>query len=684
MSVENKINDVFKKELFLLQIFYKKLCNLLELYFSGYLILSDDALFKSYLKLCFKVENILQKKGFEEIRNIEWRPFENLRSLDPDAPDLDWELHGRNLCGDFLSEIERLYIESGENSYDLIDETLAFLDNADLIMKNYRDYKIKYEKNWEENMKIKADKFNEDLKNERSKPIFNSNINSDLDKFRQLYYRIDKVSKYHGEDPIFKLTTKGSQSLTDLIIPYSEREFKEFIENLFVIVYEGSGSGKRLPLKLDQKRTLTKLKELRNHFVHDQEHGNPSEIRRKHKLIGNIFHEIIGTKAPSKDEHWSFASSEILKRINVFLSLIIENYSKLENYYEKDESPIKHRHDPDITIFPEEKTNFRIMNKKNEFHGLADATIFIPHFSLSWVPQYGPINAAIHFLSSAYYVKMQDYKKFLNRIEKIWEKRIPYKARDTRDFFSWSISGDGKMKVGSGVNNLINAIESTDIGMITIFLIGAYGEDYSKTFFIIISNYWKYGIFRDNYLDIYLSNIPLDFKWIEEINESLKVLSPNCEIADSYSLKEYGYHFWRSEKKFEVSKNLIGGIGRDGFDEDREWDQFTGLILKNPFTEGDFTFDEESSFNLFDSFSMCPTDAFDELVMSVTNSPPTYDEIMSGKFIGFNRPHIQHFIFDGHGHTIHALLFWGWAIYDKSKETNFMVMLDEFKIKNGE
>jgi hypothetical protein len=99
-------------------------------------------------------------------------------------------------------------------------------------------------------------------------------------EFIDLYLQFDVISKYHEAETVFKLTRKVSKSLTELSISNSERNFKELIENLYILIYEGSGNGKRLPIKLDDKKTVQKIKLFRNHYVHDPDKGNQSEVRR--------------------------------------------------------------------------------------------------------------------------------------------------------------------------------------------------------------------------------------------------------------------------------------------------------------------------------------------------------------------------------------------------------------------
>jgi len=489
-------------------------------------------------------------------------------------------------------------------------------------------------------------------------------------EFIDLYHQFDTISKYHGAEAVFKLTRKGAQSLTDLSMPNSERTFRELIENLYILVYEGSGNGERLPVKLDDKKIVQKIKLFRNHYVHDPDKGNQSEVRRKYRQIGDFFQEYIGTRAPSREELWSLAGKEVLVRLNKLLNLLIEHFPNYNDLFEKQESKIEHYFEHEITKFPEERIPYIEIEKKGTLRPLARAPIFIPHFSLSWPPEFGMDSKhAIHFSSRAYNASLENYKKFLKKIESLWEKNMYYLARDTRNLISWSISSDGKLKYGSGFPNLLKAIKDTVIGMVTIFLIGCYGEDYSKTFFVIISNYWKGGRFRDNTLDLYLSNMPLNYGWVEEFNETMKILSNNTNIANSYSLKPYFSRKWRSEKRYTIKNKIIGGVGRDGYDDDRHWDQFVGLILENPFTAKDFKLEEaESTLEYSKESIKCPVDAFDKIVMSVTNTPPDVEAILSGKFYGVANPIFQEMIFDGYGHEIHAILVWGVSLLERDKE----------------
>jgi len=487
-----------------------------------------------------------------------------------------------------------------------------------------------------------------------------------IKEFRLLYFQLEENSRLKGTKPVFKITPKGSKALTELTIPFSERTFRELVENLHILINEGSGNRNRLPLKLDEKRVSQDVKLLRNYYVHDQSHGTPSEIRRKHKRIGELFFRLIGTNTPGDSDQWRSLGYEIFTRMNTFLKQLVKHYPNYDNYYEGYTSKYEHHFEHDITLFPDERVPYYSIKKTGMLGILAEAPVFVPHLSLTPTPEFGyGTNHAIHFTSTAYNATIEQYEKFLDKIQSLWEKSIYNTARDTRTLYSWSISSDGEMKFGSGFPNLLKAIKNTDIGIVTIFLIGCYGEDYSKSFFVVISNYWKYDFFRDNQLDVYLSNMPLDFGWVEDLNESMKLLSDSADIAESYSLKPILSRRWISKKQgYDIQDKLIGGIGRDGYEDRRDWDRFVGLIMENPFTSDDFELEEHYSFDN-QRYPDCPIDCFDTIVMSVTNSPPEVEEILSKKFKGVFGPSIRHLILDGYGHEIHALLFWGGSISDR-------------------
>jgi len=108
------VREDFNRDLYRLLLFYRQLTQLLETFFSGYLLIVDDELNRNYLRLCNKIKEILEKPGFENLAGYDWIPFANLRTFpDPDYH-LEWEYGGQQICGNFLSAIEEVFVKTGE------------------------------------------------------------------------------------------------------------------------------------------------------------------------------------------------------------------------------------------------------------------------------------------------------------------------------------------------------------------------------------------------------------------------------------------------------------------------------------------------------------------------------------------------------------------------------------------
>ena len=165
VDLEN-IGEDFKGNLYRLLLFYRQLTQLLEIFFSGYLLISADELNRNYLRLCSKINEILKKPGFENLAGCDWQPFNSLRALDPDAPDVDWEYGGQQICGNFLNAIEEAFINSGEKTYSLNDEDQRLLDSIQNYLERYRSYKSGYEKRWLQRVEKQA----EDWRKKQEKP----------------------------------------------------------------------------------------------------------------------------------------------------------------------------------------------------------------------------------------------------------------------------------------------------------------------------------------------------------------------------------------------------------------------------------------------------------------------------------------------------------------------------------
>lgn len=154
MNEDNEIK--IGKQTFRLILFYKHLLHLLDVFFQGYLMITEDRLNVNYLRLCSKIEDILQQTGFEDLAGKDWRPFENLRGLS-DVADVEWE-YGRQLCGDFLSTVEERFISQGEKEYPLDTADAQLLHEIQEYIEVYRKQKADYEKRWLQRVEKEAEK----------------------------------------------------------------------------------------------------------------------------------------------------------------------------------------------------------------------------------------------------------------------------------------------------------------------------------------------------------------------------------------------------------------------------------------------------------------------------------------------------------------------------------------------
>jgi hypothetical protein len=138
----------FSMEIYRLLLFYRQLNQLLEIYFSGYLMIFNDEINRNYIRLCTRIKEILEKPGFEDLAQYEWQPFDNLRVIAPDTADIEWEYIGKQICGNFMSAIEELFLKGGEKTYTLSSEDQQMLNYIQTYLKEYRSYKKDYEEKW--------------------------------------------------------------------------------------------------------------------------------------------------------------------------------------------------------------------------------------------------------------------------------------------------------------------------------------------------------------------------------------------------------------------------------------------------------------------------------------------------------------------------------------------------------
>ncbi len=140
---------------------------------------------------------------------------------------------------------------------------------------------------------------------------------------RDLIYDINrKYSSIHGED-LFKMTTASSAALTTIATPCLDlKQYGVFIDALYFLIYEGSGSCSRLASPPPDFSMDVKF--LRTAIRHDANHGTPSEIRKKKQRSSEVFEKYSGKKTPEECGPEEFLSTQvrILQELLKFLTEI--------------------------------------------------------------------------------------------------------------------------------------------------------------------------------------------------------------------------------------------------------------------------------------------------------------------------------------------------------------------------
>jgi hypothetical protein len=137
-----------------------------------------------------------------------------------------------------------------------------------------------------------------------------------------------------GRDNIFKPTNKLMLSLIALpdLIAYNKLTFGEFIDYLYISLYEGSG-GDNLRIKTylsdEELQPLWDIKQLRNFYLrHDIEHGDMKQAKQKTQKVGEIFQRLIGRPIPENSTDFKKAQFIIMNNV---LTMIILLYSKIND-----------------------------------------------------------------------------------------------------------------------------------------------------------------------------------------------------------------------------------------------------------------------------------------------------------------------------------------------------------------
>ncbi len=102
---------------------------------------------------------------------------------------------------------------------------------------------------------------------------------------------INKIYKPKKGEDLFKMTTDVFSGSIILSKPVeNQQDFKEFIDALYKIFYEGTGSLNRIPTDLKNDNAIYfDIKHIRTDCFHDVEHGEENKIKKKQEVISEVY-----------------------------------------------------------------------------------------------------------------------------------------------------------------------------------------------------------------------------------------------------------------------------------------------------------------------------------------------------------------------------------------------------------
>lgn len=136
-----------------------------------------------------------------------------------------------------------------------------------------------------------------------------------------------------GEQVIFKITNKMFRRIADIEkLVTTKDEYGNFIDALYEMAYEGSGSLMRIPESFKKDDFIGfVIKFLRADLRHDLEHGDKKEIKKKKERLRKIYEKHTGKTSISSLENKDLVKIQkgILQGLQLFLTDLKKHCDKL-------------------------------------------------------------------------------------------------------------------------------------------------------------------------------------------------------------------------------------------------------------------------------------------------------------------------------------------------------------------
>jgi len=374
-----------------------------------------------------------------------------------------------------------------------------------------------------------------------------------FDQLMRLKVEYNTALRRLGKVPCFIITDNAVKTLIDMKLPNSEEKFGFFIIKLEQLIYESSRYGKNLPNNSTLLETIDEIKQLRHEYGHDRLIGDEREVLKRQMKIGSILKKYVDKINP-KNEDFLVLSINLLKNLNKNIIRIIEDVDK-----EEEPSQIEFKN----VIYNINNRKYdiqRTLHKKGEFKHLSVSPIFVP--SLFWPPEiryeeecvYIPIDISLKDHT------IKGVKKFLRIIETYFEKDLSQFIYAEK-LFPWSISESDSMTYGVGISNLFQNLKNLTRSTLAIALSGEYGKK-ETSFLMVVGIDFRNNFAFNCFIDFYLSNIPLESRWIDILKDRLDEVTSNIDGGKSCCYYSTAFKRWEYRDKDLSIDNLKALVGK--------------------------------------------------------------------------------------------------------------------------
>ncbi len=151
------------------------------------------------------------------------------------------------------------------------------------------------------------------------------------DIIKIMYDQINPYLKHKEIDGVFCPSDMGMIASFSISgkIAHNRDDFVDVVQQLYLLIYEGSKRGKNLTLYVGdtEKDTRCKplkiLKCLRNNNIHDSENDNQKTPEKYYKSSNESYQSLIG-KYPTKPLDWGWAQLALYRKLLEMLNYILE------------------------------------------------------------------------------------------------------------------------------------------------------------------------------------------------------------------------------------------------------------------------------------------------------------------------------------------------------------------------